>query len=252
MADNSGSDIKHSGRLSEEQRQLIEKKVRAAKSEHKSAEQAAPVQVTAEQDARPKQSVKHFEPMSDEQRKLIAEKIQYAKEQRHSAATAESPATKIDAADSSAFNDFALINEQQREAMMHKSEERRKIQQHEQVIRKRLLSMAGKDAVIDEDWPYNDVLMDRGQTWNSFEVNVVSGPDMVTERSVARLWRLSPTLYSIAAGYALDAGGTWHKHSWLIAQHKVQEVKLKYAVYYGVILTAKESELFGINALGQP
>lgn len=73
---------------------------------------------------------------------------------------------------------------------------------------------------------------------------------MVMERSVARLWRLNPTFYSIAAGYALDAADTWHKHAWLIANHKVQEVKLKYAVYYGVLLSAKEGEVFAMRVLG--
>jgi len=47
----------------------------------------------------------------------------------------------------------------------------------------------------------------------------------------------------------LDAAGVWHKHAWLIAQHAVQEVKLKYAVYYGVLLSAKQSEVFAIEAL---
>lgn len=260
MADDVDKDIKHSVRLSDEQRKLIEEKLRAAKVEHDAAAHVASTPAATDKDIHHDRVVKHFEPMSDEQRKLLEEKIQHAKEQHHSIAHIESPATKFDATVShaksaissvnkGAFNDYALIDEQQREAMLQQVEERRQAKQHEQVIRKRLLSMAGKEVAIDENWPYNDMLMEHGQTWSSLEVNTISGPDMVTERSVAKLWQLSPTFYGIAAGYALDAAGTWHKHSWLIAQHKVQEVKLKYAVYYGVLLSAKESEAYAITAL---
>lgn len=96
--------------------------------------------------------------MSDEQRKLIAQKIQRAMEHRHVAA---SPATKINPVGSNTFNDFASIDEQQREAMLHEAEERKKAKQHQQQIRKRLLSMAGKEVDIDETWPFNDRLMER-------------------------------------------------------------------------------------------
>ncbi|MBU1192300.1 MAG: hypothetical protein KKA36_05120 [Gammaproteobacteria bacterium] len=223
MAEDTGKESKSSTRLSDEQRKRIEEKVRGARgkkhsSESVSTQRSMPTREAAEQIDTPESSAKAKESISD----------------------------------NSAASNFEPIDKQQREALRKQVEARLKSKNKFLELRKRLLSMAGKEAAIDDLYPYNDLLLDRGQTWNSLEVNLISGPEMVTERSVARLWRLSPALYSIAVGYALDAAGTWHKHSWLIALHKVQEVKLKYAVYYGVLLSAKESEVFAISALGKP
>lgn len=260
MTDDDEKDIKYSSRLSDEQRKLIEEKVRLAKEQHDSEVRTVPAPVTTEKGLHSDHDVKQFTPMSDKQRKLLEEKIQHAKEQHNADRHTEQSAVKAVSSDNQtastssttkkiAMNDFEEIDDQQREALLKQVDECRKVKQYEQVIRKRLLSMAGKEVAIDENWPYNDMLMEHGQTWSSLEVNTISGPDRVTERSVAKLWQLNPTFYSIAAGYALDAAGTWHKHSWLIALHKVQEVKLKYAVYYGVLLSAKESEAYAITAL---
>lgn len=220
MADDSDIDIKHSARLSDEQRMLIEEKVRRAKEQNTSAEHPTVAQSAA-----------------------VHEDIEVG---AYPASRSASAPTVTDV-----LPDFVPIDDRQREALRKQVEDRLKSKHHHQELRKRLLSMAGKEAIIDDHNPYNDLLMDRGQTWNSLEVNIISGPDMNTECSVAKLWQHSPTFYSIAAGYALDAAGTWHKHAWLIALHKVQEVKLKYAVYYGVQLSDKESEVFVSSALSK-
>lgn len=111
-------------------------------------------------------------------------------------------------------------------------------------LRKHLLSMAGKQVQLDDSNPFNKLIMEKGQAWNSFDVNLIAGPEMTAQRSVARLWETNPDFYMIAVGYALDAAGTWRPHSWLVVKGEVNEVKMKYAVYYGVPLGKNESIRF--------
>lgn len=224
---------------------------------------------------------KSFAPFNEEQRKLIEAKVQRAKEKHLAEAankssvpvTEQPPVISVSENITSGNTQEPLpdpteraeptaskkpsapahvaIGDLQRDALREKVAARLQTKKNLQKVRKRLLSISGKQANIDEHFPYNDALLERGQTWSSLETTVIPGTDVNAQRSVAMLWQKSSAYYRIAAGYALDAAGTWRKHVWLLAQHKVQEVTLKYAVYYGILLSEKESKAFVRAVLGE-
>lgn len=221
---------------------------------------------------------KPFAPFDEAQRKLIEEKVQRAKEKllretatpgarteqssvipviKNKTPDTDQKAAPIPSEPSESTEikkppatDYVAIGDQQRDVLRKTVEVRLQSKKLFHKVRKRLLSIAGKQANIDERFPYNAALLERGQTWSSLETSVISGPDVNTQRSVAELWLKKSGFYNIVAGYALDATGTWRKHVWLLAEHKVQEVTLKYAVYYGIPLSEKESKEFVHAVLG--
>lgn len=139
---------------------------------------------------------------------------------------------------------FHAISDDDRSNIEKLVAEKLKKKERLDALRKHLLSMAGKQVQLDEDNPFNKLIMQKGQAWNSFDVNLIAGPEMTTHRSVARLWETNLDIFKIAVGYALDAAGTWRSHAWLVVKGEVNEVKMKYAVYYGVPLSKAESIRF--------
>lgn len=207
---------------------------------------------------------KPFRAFSEEQRKKLAEKVKQVVQQNAAPpadattdkstrmqtkgeqltrtpaekSTDPTPKTKTHSSQYQAFD------AKTRAAIERKVAE--KLKQKEQIneLRKRLLSMAGKQVVINDKHPFNELLMQRGQTWNSFDVNLISGPEYSVLLNVVRLWQKNPDFYKIVTGYALDAAGVWRLHGWLLVRGVVNEVSLKHAVYYGVPLNSAEAERF--------
>ncbi len=217
---------------------------------------------------------KGFRPFNEEQRRKLEEKVRRAREAKQEAeAKKDTPtdsATRVqmtavendergakDAQESASADSispvipvrphapaFNPIDATARDELRKQVEQKLAEKRHGGEVRKRLLSIAGKQARIDEQSRYNQLLLDGGQTWNSFEVTLIAGPAMTTPASVAQLWAGSPDYFKIVVGYALDAAGIWHPHAWLLAQGQVHEVTMKYAVYYGAPLSPPEAKRY--------
>ncbi len=238
MADNDDSDKKDFKPFDAEQRRKLEEKVKAATQARKAQTERGAADGNVAKTTHLQSTEPASNPSADTRRGSSDD-----------AATETAPAhdSSPDSIELEALRKrtgYHAIGEDERANIEKRVAEKLKNKARLDEFRKHLLSMAGKQVRLDDANPFNKLIMARGQAWNSFDVNLIAGPEMTTHRSVARLWEGSPDFYKIAVGYALDAAGTWRSHAWLIVKNEVNEVTMKFAVYYGVPLTKTESIRF--------
>ena len=111
------------------------------------------------------------------------------------------------------------------------------------VLRDRLLSFAGNEAVIpkiEED--INDIL-EFGQLWNGWSnVLLKKGKPCRCHQNSADLYLANQDMenLAVATGYALSQDGLWRQHSWLLLRKprsvRVIETTTKRLLYFGVAL----------------
>jgi len=86
---------------------------------------------------------------------------------------------------------------------------------------------------------------DRGILLDGREAVFVRGEPISCHSNAAVLWEKNKGQVRIMTGYALSPDGLWRQHSWNLDSRYVPiESTEKRRLYYGFILTDKESEVF--------
>lgn len=110
----------------------------------------------------------------------------------------------------------------------------------------RLLSFGGERVVA---LPEEDVkkLLKRGKLWKTKAIFFPPRDARPSRchQNAAALWEANRDIVKIVTGWALSPDGMWRQHSWgLNGRKTVETTSEPRTMYYGYILTPKESELF--------
>jgi hypothetical protein len=110
-------------------------------------------------------------------------------------------------------------------------------------LERRLLGLAGGRALLADPEPHLDELLGRGRGFAANRVRMRRLEPHRCHGNAARLWYESTGAIGIATGYACH-GGLWVQHSWGVKGDRVIETTGRFAHYFGVELTTRESLLF--------
>lgn len=119
------------------------------------------------------------------------------------------------------------------------------------LLRDKLLSFAGEEAVMpDMDEDIGDILA-YGQLWNGWSnTRIKKGQPCHCHQNSADLYYANRDKenLTVATGYALSEDGLWRQHSWLVMRLarsvQVIETTKRRLLYFGVALTGKTLEDF--------
>jgi hypothetical protein len=163
------------------------------------------------------------------------------------------------------------MNETQREFLSAQNEAASKIQPEFAILRSKLLEHGGEELVPPCAWDNNlqqntvrretDVaaLIDHGYLMNSVDVICKSRgmePNSC-HRNISRLWlqkKKRDPLAGIATGYCLTEDGLWLQHSWGVRKGKdarIVETLGKRDMYFGILLTGIDADVFAFQRLAQ-
>lgn len=118
------------------------------------------------------------------------------------------------------------------------------VEQYKQ-LRDKLLDVAGESVCMYYEEDLHNLLA-RGVFLRGYNAKMMKGEDCQCHSNSSRLWEVNKKLISIATGYALSRDGMWRQHSWCVSKktNKVVETTLKRLLYFGFIMTDKESQSF--------
>jgi hypothetical protein len=164
------------------------------------------------------------------------------------------------------------MEETQRKFLAANNEAAIKLQPEFAVLRSKLLEHGGSELVPPIDWnndlqaytvcrePDLPALIDHGSSMNSVDV-VCKSKGMEPNRchqNISRLWlekRKRDPLAGIATGYCLTADdGLWRQHSWGVRKGKdakLVETLGKRDMYFGILLTGIDADMFAFAMLGE-
>lgn len=116
-------------------------------------------------------------------------------------------------------------------------------------LKEQLLSYAGETVCLPNIDPQIDILLSRGQLWYG---DIIKLKKMKTSRcheNSFNIWDKDKENSKIVTGYALSKDSMWRSHSWIITKYnngniKIIETTEPRELYFGVILTEKESYKF--------
>lgn len=94
----------------------------------------------------------------------------------------------------------------------------------------------------------HDILA-RGVFLRGYNAMFMPGEACRCHANSAYLWDVNRKTMLIATGYALSRDGMWRQHSWCVSRksNRVIETTEKRLLYYGFIMTDRESERNAMN-----
>lgn len=122
-----------------------------------------------------------------------------------------------------------------------------KLEQYKQ-LRDKLLDVAGESVCMYHEEDLHNILA-RGVFLRGYNAMFMTGEACRCHENSARLWDANRKRLLIATGYALSRDGMWRQHSWCVSKksNRVVETTEKRLLYYGFIMTDKETELNAMN-----
>jgi hypothetical protein len=112
-----------------------------------------------------------------------------------------------------------------------------------ETLRRRLLSYGGT-AVISRYDPDVPAILERGRLFRSWRIRMRPGRPSGCHANIAWLYKEDPTI-QVCTGYALTVDdGLWRQHSWGFDGRHVLETTVRRSLYFGMVLTPEEAEVF--------
>lgn len=100
---------------------------------------------------------------------------------------------------------------------------------------------------LSDPLPYTDQIMRRGELLNN-HVEICEGRPNACHMNTAALWAVKAGV-RIVTGYALTDDGMWRPHTWGMRARNIIETTFERTPYFGVQLTADESQMFALREL---
>jgi hypothetical protein len=118
-------------------------------------------------------------------------------------------------------------------------------------LRKRLLSVGGKEVVLLGEDPHAEDILRDGILWPDLRKKVRGGEPHRCHQNAARLWLKDKSgKLSICTGYGL-AAEIWVQHTWIIDKKHIKETVCVYDKYFGIQLNDNEALKLAIANLGR-
>jgi hypothetical protein len=130
----------------------------------------------------------------------------------------------------------------QREALAKRRAEALSAQPRLEELERRLLALGGQ-AVVFRPEPDLELILARGRPFAGRSTRV-QGDRNGCHQNASRLWRNTRPQTHIATGWALSDDGLWRQHTWLMRRHFVIETTERREIYFGVVLSEAEAEMF--------